>query len=202
MTKEACAAMASIISCRQFHPSLRLVERAGSLLISTLTTLKHQGAAFAAHRALQRIVFFCFDTSFDNLFVHLPLLWAKRLMSEISCTDKVRDSTLRRSTGYALAFLSIMRSEPPASVAPKTLCPEIMAAIVHMSMPPEDDLESCIDRLRLRPDFHGTVSFFNYRSTKTQLAGSYKFDGVSEVRQIILYFCRTLQIVVGLTQNE
>jgi Putative death-receptor fusion protein (DUF2428) len=189
MTKEACAAMASIISCRQFHPSLRLVERAGSLLISTLTTLKHQGAAFAAHRALQEIVFFCFDTSFDNSFVHLPLLWAKRLMSEISCTDKVQDSTLRRSTGYALAFLSIMRSEPPVAVAPKTLCPDIMAAIVQMSMPPEDELETCIDRLRLRPDSDGKVSFFHYRFAYTsQLAGSYKFDGVYEVRQRILCF--------------
>jgi hypothetical protein len=184
MTKEACAAMAAVITCRQFRPSLLLVERAGSLLISTLTTLKHQGSAFAAHRALQKIVSFCFDSSFDDSFVHLPLSWTKLLMREISGVDKVRDSTLRRSTGYALAFLSIMRSEPPTTVAPKTLCPEILAAIVQMSMPAEEDLRTCFDRLRLLPDFDGSASFFHYKSKHpTQLSESYMYDGVYEVRK-------------------
>jgi hypothetical protein len=64
-----------------------------------------------------------------------------------------------------------------------------MAAIVQMSMPPEDELETCIDRLRLRPDSDEKVSFFHYRFAYTsQLAGSYKFDGVYEVRQRILCF--------------
>jgi hypothetical protein len=188
MTKEACAAMAAVITCKQFRPSLRLVERAGSLLIGTLTTLKHQGAAFAAHRALQKIVSFCFDTSFDDSFVHLPLSWTKLLMREISGIGKVRDSTLRRSTGYALAFLSIMRSEPPMAVAPKTLCPEILAAIVQMSMPPEEDLRTRIDRLSLRPDFDGCSSSFYYKSTRpSQFSGSYMYDGVYEVRKRTLH---------------
>lgn len=149
MTKEACASLSSTITCKEFDPSLRLVERVGNLLISTLTMLKHQGAAFAAHRALQEIVEFCFATSLDESFANLPLLWAKRLMKDISGADNVRDSTLRRSTGYALAFLSIMRSEPPSGVAPRTISPGILATLVRLSLPPEKDLEKYMNQLGL-----------------------------------------------------
>lgn len=147
MTKEACASLASTITCTEFDPSLRSVERVGSILISTLTALKHQGAAFAAHRALQEVVEFCFSTSVDEAFVNLPPLWAKRLMSDISGSGKVRDSTLRRSTGFALAFLSIMRSEPPSGVTPRVLCPDILATLVRLSLPPKDDLEKHMKQL-------------------------------------------------------
>jgi hypothetical protein len=63
-----------------------------------------------------------------------------------------------------------------------------LAAIVQMSMPPEEDFQTCIDRLRLRPDFEGSASFFHYRSTHTsQFAGSYMFDGVYEVRKSTVF---------------
>ena len=157
MTKEACAALASIVTCEKFHPSLSLIEKAGGLLISTLTTLKHQGAAFAAHKALQKIADFCFERSSDQSFAHFPSLWAQRLTIEISGLDKVRDSTLRRSTGYALAFLSIMRSEPPTSMAPKALSPLILAQIMRMSMPSESELAAYVNRYDFdRNSFHYT----------------------------------------------
>lgn len=150
MTKEACTSLASTITCNKFEPSLELVESVGSLLISTLTTLKHQGAAFAAHRALQDIVAFCFKTScFKNHFASHPILWANRLMEEISGAGHVRDSTLRRSTGYGLAFLSIMRSEPPSSVTPRMLCPDIMLTLLQMSLPSEEELQSFLQRIDL-----------------------------------------------------
>jgi hypothetical protein len=135
MTKEACASLSSSITCKEFHPSMSLIKAVGSLLISTLTSLKHQGAAFAAHRALQVISEFCFTSSVDEECVSLPLLWAKRLVSDISGSDNVRDSTLRRSTGYALGFLSIMRSEPPSSATPRTLSPDILGTLVRLSLP-------------------------------------------------------------------
>lgn len=148
MTKEACASLASTITCREFDPSLHLVERVGNLLISTLTALKHQGAAFAAHRALQEVVTFCFATSLGDDFANLPRKWAKRLMQDISGVgSSVRDSTLRRSTGYALAFLSIMRSEPPPKVTPRIVCPDIMATLVGMSLPPAAELETFMERV-------------------------------------------------------
>jgi hypothetical protein len=152
MIKEACASLASAITCRDFDPSFGLVERVGNLLLSTLTTLKHQGAAFASHRALQEITTFCFATSLDDSFVTLPLLWTKRLLCDISGVDNVRDSTLRRSTGYALAFLSVMRSEPPPSVAPRVLCPAILTTIIRMSLPTMKDLETYIQCMNLAPD--------------------------------------------------
>lgn len=149
MTKEACASIASTVTYKEFEPSVRLVESVGNLLISTLTTLKHQGAAFAAHRALQEIVEFCFTTSLNESFVNLPLVWAKRLVRDISGEDNVRDSTLRRSTGYALGFLSIMRSEPPSSVTPRTLCPDMLGTLVRLSLPPEEELDRYMKLLRL-----------------------------------------------------
>lgn len=162
MTKEACGAISAIISCGKFVPAVDLVERAGSLLLSTLTTLKHQGAAFAAHRALQALAEFCFDHD-SGAFVHLPLSWNWWLDNEISSSDRVRDSTLRRSTGYGLAFLAIMRAEK----APKILSPEIMAAIVHMSMPQEDDdLQKRFGHLTLesQPRFSQSTSFLKHAS--------------------------------------
>ena len=182
MTKEACASLASIITCREFDPPLSLVEKVGNLLISTLTTLKHQGAAFAAHRALQELANFCFNTSLDESFARFPLVWSKRLMSEISGIHKVRDSTLRRSTGYALAFLSIMRSESPSTVAPRILCPDILATLVRMSLPLEKQLKTHFQQLSLTIDskelFHSTTAV-----PSTQFANAIQGEFSDQVRR-------------------
>ncbi len=79
---------------------LHIISTAGDLLISTLTTLKHQGAAFAAHKALQSFCTRCFKEVHGNEIRQLPYAWSERLLKEISHTEIVRDSTLRRSTGY------------------------------------------------------------------------------------------------------
>ena len=49
--------------------------------------------------------------------------------------ENVRDSTLRRSTGYALGFLALMRSELSLKVFPRTLCQNILAKLVMMALP-------------------------------------------------------------------
>ena len=77
-----------------------VVSTAGDLLISTLTTLKHQGAAFAAHKGFQKICERCYNEGDRNGIRFLPSKWSQRLIHEISCPEIVRDSTLRRSTGY------------------------------------------------------------------------------------------------------
>jgi Putative death-receptor fusion protein (DUF2428) len=100
------------------------------LLISTLTSLKHAGAAFAAHSALQEIATACLS---------------KKLVAG-AVTDKVRDSTLRRSTGYALGFLAIMRSEV-VSAGPSKLCPRILSSILRLSLPSEGRIRSAFDKL-------------------------------------------------------
>lgn len=150
LTKESCAALGSVVTLKKFQPPRSLVAKAGALLISTLTSLKHQGAAFAAHKVLQQIASSCSNPSSslrrDPTTASLPTEWAQRLLHEISETEKVRDSTLRRSTGYALGFLSIMRSEPPSSVAPRTLCPYILANIVRLSLPSDVEMASSAKR--------------------------------------------------------
>ena len=76
-------------------------------------------------------------TSSDPRSHNLPSKWANDLLYEISAKETVRDSTLRRSTGIALGFLSIMRSEPPATVSPRTICPFVLSNLVRLSLPPE-----------------------------------------------------------------
>ena len=77
-----------------------VVSTAGDLLISTLTRLKHQGAAFAAHKALQKICIKCSKEGDRDGLRLLPSKWCQRLLYEIPSPEIVRDSTLRRSTGY------------------------------------------------------------------------------------------------------
>ena len=141
LTKETCAAMAAILAIKGYRADPSLVERTGMLLISTLTTLKHTGAAFAAHRALQAIAQRCQDMTESNL-QHLPTKWAKRLMTEVAERDIVRNSTLRRSTGYALGFLSLMRSEVSSGVSRFPLCFHIMSSLVRLALPPQGQMES------------------------------------------------------------
>ena len=102
MTRETCAAVAVVLSLRKFHASSGLVDRTGMLLISTLTSLKHTGAAFAAHRALQRMAQRCLVDSKESALPQLPSQWAGRLLDEVSEINRIRDSTLRRSAGYGL----------------------------------------------------------------------------------------------------
>ena len=137
LTKEACAALSAVLTSVATTPSREQVEISGNLLISTMVSLKHQGAAFAAHKALQQIAALCNNRKSEQILRSIPVGWAKRLMSEMSATESVRDSTLRRSTGYALGCLSIMRSELPASVAPRTQCLFMLTTILRYSLPPK-----------------------------------------------------------------
>ena len=147
LTRETCAALASLLTAKIFLHDVSRINQAGNLLISTLISLKHAGAAFAASRALQQIAKYCFDS--DNVPVaQLPSSWATRLLGEIA-SERVRDSTLRRSTGFALGFLSIMRSEMLSKVAPRVLCPFILQKLIKLSVPSRDDLLILFEKLNL-----------------------------------------------------
>ena len=131
--KEACATLCTAIVEYPQPPSPKLVENAGSLLITAMVSLKHQGAAFAAHNALQQIALAC--TSYEHL-LSFPDQWASRILYEISSQETVRDSTLRRSTGYALGLLSLMRTQPSLAASSSAgLCQSILAQIVRYSLP-------------------------------------------------------------------
>ena len=107
LTREACGGLSTVITLFPGTIDLNLISAAGDLLISTLTTLKHQGAVFAAHKALQSFSARCFKEIEGNQLRLLPNAWSHRLLGEISCKEIVRDSTLRRSTGYG-EYISLL----------------------------------------------------------------------------------------------
>jgi len=132
LIKEACAALSSVMIVFPGKIDYNIISTAGDLLISTLTTLKHQGAAYAAHKSLQKISARCYTKNEGNLTRSLPGKWAQRLIFEISSPDVVRDSTLRRSTGYGLGTLSILRTE---EISPRFLFPKLLSSIIKLSLP-------------------------------------------------------------------
>jgi Putative death-receptor fusion protein (DUF2428) len=156
LTRETCAALASVLTAKIFSHPASLISQAGGLLISTLISLKHAGAAFAASRALQQLTEHCFDSD-DVLIRQLPSAWANRLMGEIS-SERVRDSTLRRSTGFALGFLSIMRSEMVSKVARRALCPFILQKLIAHSLPSRDKLLAFFKKIKLPPASHQAIA--------------------------------------------
>ena len=157
LTREACAALATLLCSNIFPVSEAHISRAGVVLVSTLISLKHAGAAFAAHRALQRIAEFCLCNSKNAEVAKLPTMWAYRLLEEISNVEKVRDSTLRRSTGYALGFLAIMRSEVSSKVEQRTLCPFILKNILALSLPSNKELFRYCEKLKLSTEFFNSL---------------------------------------------
>lgn len=115
LTREACDAIAVVLGAMGHNASASLLDNCATLLINTLTSLKHVGAAFAAHSAVEAITQLCFRSCHDSLIEQLPKSWAQRLLRETEL-DRVRDSTLRRSTGYALGeFSDIMFSSCPVT---------------------------------------------------------------------------------------
>ena len=136
------------------------MSKCGQLLLSTLISLKHQGAAFAAHKTFQLLCTCCYPRKNYNEehLKHFPSEWAKSLLHEIhsnSTTNdivqkKVRDSTLRRSTGYALGFLAILRSEiftSTSSGLPKSIFHMVMAHLIRLSLPCNSDMKVKLKKL-------------------------------------------------------
>ena len=143
LIKEACAALSSIAVSVPVKDA-GLFTIAGDLLISTLTSLKHQGAAFAAHKSLQKLCSICHSgIRMANDIRHLPSDWSEKLLHGISSVELVRDSTLRRSTGYGLGFLSILRSE---QVSPSFLFPHILSNIIRLSLPATSAMETQLQK--------------------------------------------------------
>ena len=157
LTKETCAAVASVLTTVGYKPPQTISNSAGTLLISTLTSLKHTGAAYAAHSALQKIVKATLDSSDHSC---LPIHWVDRLLREITSIDKIRDSTLRRSTGYALGFLSVMRAEIVLRSVPRSICLNVTHRILSLTLPPPSRLRDFLSTVGLPPEDH--LQIFSY----------------------------------------
>lgn len=148
LIKEATALLPSII---RSIPSCKadVVNSAGNLLISCLITLKHQGGAFAAHKSLQSLCCICYSSDASESLRKLPSAWAKRFLCKITGKEsEVRDSTLRRSTGYGLGFLAILRTE---NVSPRFLFPYVLANVIKLSLPPASVMNSYMMKWSVTP---------------------------------------------------
>ena len=149
MTKETCAAIASVITIEGYIAKHSLVSKVGQLLLSTLTTLKHAGAAFAARDALQLIATNCLNPKNPSDIRDLPDAWSHRLVDEISLNEKVRNSTLRRSTGYALGFLAIMRADVGNKSASTVISAPLLQKLLMLSLPPEQRIKESLTKLKI-----------------------------------------------------
>jgi hypothetical protein len=139
------------------------MSQVGQLLLSTLTTLKHAGAAFAARDALQLIASSCMSPKKPMELRGLPQEWSRRLLEEISLKERVRNSTLRRSTGYALGFMAIMRAEVLTSKANSALMSKsILLKLLTFSLPPSERIEQTFSRLKLATIEHSSISNAQY----------------------------------------
>jgi len=149
LTKETCAAIASVITTEGYLARHVLVSKVGQLLLSTLTTLKHAGAAFAARDALQQIAKSCLKPNNASDIRSLPDAWSRRLIDEISLNEKVRNSTLRRSTGYALGFLAIMRADVGNKSDSSALSTPLLQQLLMLSLPSEQRVEDSFAKLKM-----------------------------------------------------
>lgn len=92
----------------------------------------------------------------------LPAEWASRLLDEISLTEKVRNSTLRRSTGYALGFMAILRAETQTKSSTTSFSKSILGRLVTLSLPPEELIEEAFARLGIAPIQSSVISQVNH----------------------------------------
>jgi hypothetical protein len=182
MTKEATATLATVLSLPTYAATFDQVSSVGFLLLNTLTTLKHAGAAFAARDALQEIAVAVYSLSTERNVADLPSQWSKFLMDEISLNERVRNSTLRRSTGYALGFVALLRAESKTTNH-RSIGTTVLSQLVKMSLPPEKRISAELKRLELQ----GIDSFdFYFRSSVGERP--FVLDTEYEVRQALDYF--------------
>jgi Putative death-receptor fusion protein (DUF2428) len=159
LIRESTGAISSVLTAQRTGPELeQLVKEAGALLISTLTSLKHIGAAYASHAAFQHIAKVCLGSPTLHA---LPMEWTLRLFEEITSAERVRDSTLRRSTGYVLGFLAVMHAEVTLKSQPRAICQLVMKNILRYSLPAQGWLKNFLGTIKAENDERGLFSFFS-----------------------------------------
>jgi hypothetical protein len=127
LAKEASGCLAAALSCPAGpEVSAETARMAGDTLANMLVTLKHQGAAVAVQAALLKISSFC---SSKPHLRSLPPRWASDLLAAISGPD-TGESTLRRSSGIAFAFQSLLRNMDPAAAR------SVASELISLSLPP------------------------------------------------------------------
>ena len=132
LNREASLALGSVFTLRFADLSLDIVNETGLMLLRTLSSVKHTGAAHASNRALQALAAMCFS-SIDSGLSSLPRSWSDRLLDEIAGRTKTKDSTLRRSTGFSLGLCAIMKAE--MTVPSRDVSTQVLERLLHLAVP-------------------------------------------------------------------
>ena len=90
-------------------------------------------------------------------------------MKEMCSNRTVRDSTLRRSTGYALGFQAMMRSDFANKVNGSELCIQIMKSLIAYSLPTASELKKTIVSLDCLRDSQQVSSLFSCGNDSDQI---------------------------------
>ena len=92
LTKDACEALAVVLSIKDVPTDAATMEDTGLLLLRTQIYVKHTGAAYAAHKALQQLSVLCFNVN-DEFIESLPLKWVSFLIA-IRCAIQLSGGVL------------------------------------------------------------------------------------------------------------
>ena len=90
-------------------------------------------------------------------------------MTEMCSNTTVRDSTLRRSTGYALGFQAVMRSDFAIKGNGSELCSKIMTSLITYSLPTETELKKIFVSLDCLRDSQQLSSLFSCGNASDQI---------------------------------
>ena len=183
LTKETCLALGALISQPGYSCDVEILYEAGMLVVNTLTSLKHTGAAFAAHKGLQSIAESCFRVDCDSR-AGLPERWATRMLEVISESEKIRDSTLRRSLGYSLGFLSLQRAEISTQTPPRRLCRHLVINLLKMSLPPRAEIQVFFTNIELDKSLIERMFSLSSRNETVLLLDDQSFERRSRVHSL------------------
>ncbi|GMH72843.1 hypothetical protein TL16_g06019 [Triparma laevis f. inornata] len=137
LAKEGCTLITSSCVHSKNLPSFSI---AGKILIDTITTLKHQGAASAAMGALEGLCVGAMEGGGKGLVGG----WLEELIRVIG-DPETGESTLRRSSGFGFGFLAILKAE--ARFNERELCGRAMESLVRMCLPPVEEIRMHEERV-------------------------------------------------------
>ena len=117
MVKESSALLARLVemSLKLSHDStediltVNEVDDIGQGFTNSLGRLKHMGAISEVHSALQKTAESVIRHGKDRELCALPLKWLQSLLAKLESKEQV--FVLRRSSGFAYSFLSLLRAE-------------------------------------------------------------------------------------------
>jgi hypothetical protein len=107
-----------------------MAQRGGEMLLNSLFELKHKGAVAMAYQSFEGVCkAFLAHAERNTVLGGLPRVWADRLLTRLETSQQV--FILRRSSGFAFSFVSILRAEPRNSAA--VILPLVMSNLLRLA---------------------------------------------------------------------